>query len=114
MPSKKQPTKQTAKKATAKKATAKKATAKAAATPDYASGKWAAAFAPRAPGERRYWLVKSEPDVFSFDDLLAAPRKTTHWDGVRNHAARNFLKDGMRTGDHVFYYHSMADPQAIV
>ena len=83
-------------------------------TPDYAQGKWAAAFAPRAPGERRHWLVKSEPDVFSFDDLLAAPRKTTHWDGVRNHAARNFLKDGMRAGDRVFYYHSMADPQAIV
>ncbi len=82
--------------------------------PDYAQGKWAAAFAPRAPGERRYWLVKSEPDVFSFDDLLAAPRKTTHWDGVRNHAARNFLRDGMKKGDRVFFYHSMANPQAVV
>jgi predicted RNA-binding protein with PUA-like domain len=83
-------------------------------TPDYESGKWAAAFAPRRAGERRYWLVKSEPDVFSFDDLLAAPRKTTHWDGVRNHAARNFLKDGMKKGDRVFFYHSMANPQAVV
>jgi len=82
--------------------------------PDYEKGKWAAAFAPRKAGERRYWLVKSEPDVFSFDDLLAAPKKTTHWDGVRNHAARNFLKDGMRKGDRVFFYHSMANPQAIV
>lgn len=82
--------------------------------PDYEKGKWAAAFAPREAGERRHWLVKSEPDVFSFDDLLAAPKQTTHWDGVRNHAARNFLKDGMRQGDRVFFYHSMANPQAIV
>ena len=81
---------------------------------DYEKGKWAAAFAPRTAGERRYWLVKSEPDVFSFDDLLAAPKRTTYWDGVRNHTARNFLKDGMRKGDRVFFYHSMADPQAVV
>jgi predicted RNA-binding protein with PUA-like domain len=77
-------------------------------------GAWAAAFAPRKPGEKRYWLVKSEPDVFSFDDLLRKPNKTTHWDGVRNFAARNFLKDGMKVGDRVFYYHSMSDAQAIV
>ena len=83
-------------------------------TPDYAQGKWAAAFAPRKRGERRHWLVKSEPDVFSFDDLWNAPDRTTCWDGVRNHAARNFLRDGMKLGDHVMYYHSMADPQAIV
>ena len=75
---------------------------------------WAAAFAPRAPGERRYWLVKSEPEVFSFDALLAAPGRTTFWDGVRNFAARNFLRDGMKLGDQVFFYHSMANPQAIV
>ena len=80
----------------------------------YAKGPWAAALAPRTKGEQRYWLVKSEPEVFSFDDLLRAPKKTTHWDGVRNHAARNFLRDGMRVGDRVFFYHSMADPQAIV
>jgi predicted RNA-binding protein with PUA-like domain len=78
------------------------------------AGPWAAVFAPRAPGERRYWLVKSEPGVFSFDDLLAAPGRTTFWDGVRNFAARNFLRDGMRLGDQVFFYHSMANPQAIV
>jgi predicted RNA-binding protein with PUA-like domain len=87
---------------------------KAPKAPAYEDGKWAAAFAPRKPGERRYWLVKSEPESFSFDDLLAAPRKTTYWDGVRNHAARNFMKDGMRKGDLVFFYHSMASPQAIV
>lgn len=77
-------------------------------------GKWAAALAPRAPGERRYWLVKSEPDVFSFDDLQKARNRTTGWDGVRNFAARNFLRDGMKLGDRVFYYHSSTDPQAIV
>jgi len=82
--------------------------------PDYAAGKWAAAFAPRAPKERRYWLVKSEPDVFSFDDLQASPAATTCWDGIRNFAARNFLRDGMKRGDRVFFYHSMAEPQAVV
>ena len=79
----------------------------------YSAGKWAEALAPRAPGERRFWLVKSEPAVFSFDDLLRAPNCTTHWEGVRNFAARNFLRDGMKLGDRVFFYHSMADPQAI-
>lgn len=77
-------------------------------------GKWAAALAPRKPNEKRYWLVKSEPEVFSFDDLLRAPKQTTHWDGVRNFAARNFMRDGMKLGDQVFFYHSMANPQAIV
>jgi predicted RNA-binding protein with PUA-like domain len=83
-------------------------------TAPYGEGRWAAAFAPRAPGERRYWLVKSEPTVFSFDDLLRAQNRTTCWDGVRNFAARNFLRDGMRLGDRVFFYHSMDDPQKIV
>jgi predicted RNA-binding protein with PUA-like domain len=81
---------------------------------DHEQGKWAWVFAPRAPNEKRYWLVKSEPDVFSFDDLRAAPKHTTSWDGVRNYAARNFLRDGMQRGDHVFFYHSSANPQAIV
>lgn len=63
---------------------------------------------------RRYWLVKSEPDCFSWDDLERAPRRTAHWDGVRNHQARNFMRDGMRLGDLVFFYHSSADPTAIV
>ena len=78
----------------------------------YEEGKWAAEFT-RAPGERRNWLIKSEPDVFSFDDLLAAKNKTTHWDGVRNTGARNFLRDGLKRGDRVFYYHSNAEPSAI-
>lgn len=77
-------------------------------------GAWEAALGPRAPGEKRYWLVKSEPDVFSFDDLLRLPGKTTHWNGVRNFVARNFLRDGMKLGDRVFFYHSGVQPPAIV
>jgi predicted RNA-binding protein with PUA-like domain len=78
-------------------------------------GAWDGVFAPRAPGEKRYWLVKSEPDVFSFDDLLRAHNRTTQWNGVRNFVARNFLRDGMQVGDRVFYYHSMStNPPAIV
>jgi predicted RNA-binding protein with PUA-like domain len=77
-------------------------------------GAWDAAFAARSPGERRYWLVKSEPEVFSFDDLLRTINKTTHWNGIRNFAARNFLRDGMKLGDRVFFYHSMSDSPGIV
>ena len=62
----------------------------------------------------RCWLVKSEPDVFSFDDLMASPRHTTCWDGVRNYQARNFMRDDMKKGDRVFFYHSNAEPAAIV
>ena len=99
-------------KAPARKAS--KAPAKAApASAPYEEGKWAHVFS-RKPGERRYWLVKSEPEVFSFDDLQKAPKKTTGWDGVRNSTARNFLRDGMKVGDLVFYYHSNAEPSAIV
>ncbi|MHB8837925.1 MAG: EVE domain-containing protein [Gemmatimonadaceae bacterium] len=58
--------------------------------------------------------MKSEPAAFAWDDLMALPDRTTHWDGVRNHAARNFLREGMRHGDLVFFYHSSADPSAIV
>ena len=63
--------------------------------------------------ERQYWLVKSEPEVFSFDDLLAVPGRTTHWDGVRNFAARNHLR-AMKKGDRVLFYHSSAKPTAVV
>lgn len=61
-----------------------------------------------------YWLMKSEPDVFSIDDLKAAPKKTTCWDGVRNYQARNMMRDDMRKGDRVFYYHSNCDVPGIV
>ena len=63
---------------------------------------------------RRHWLVKSEPNVFSFDDLVASPKRTTCWDGVRNYQARNFMRDDMKRGDLVFFYHSNAEPTAIV
>ena len=52
-----------------------------------------------------FWLLKSEPEVFSIDDLRASPRKTTCWDGVRNYQARNFLR-AMQVGDRAFFYHS--------
>ncbi|MCC7054431.1 MAG: EVE domain-containing protein [Gemmatimonadaceae bacterium] len=87
---------------------------KAPQSAPYEQGKWAHVFAPRAPGETRYWLLKSEPDVFSFSDLQAAPKQTTCWDSVRNTGARNFLRDGMKCGDLAFYYHSNAEPSAIV
>jgi len=54
----------------------------------------------------RYWLMKSEPDVFGIDDLAAAPRKTTAWWGVRSYQARNFMRDDMRVGDRALFYHS--------
>ena len=53
-----------------------------------------------------YWLMKSEPDECSIDDALAAPRRTTPWSGVRNYQARNFMRDRMRPGDGVLFYHS--------
>jgi predicted RNA-binding protein with PUA-like domain len=62
----------------------------------------------------RYWLLKSEPESFSIDDLAAAPQQTTFWDGVRNYQARNTLRDDIQPGDHVLFYHSSADPPAIV
>lgn len=58
----------------------------------------------------RYWLFKSEPDVFSIDDLARAPKQTTFWNGVRNFQARNLLRDEIKTGDGVIFYHSSADP----
>ena len=61
----------------------------------------------------RYWLLKSEPTSFSFDDLWRAPRRTTSWDGVRNYQARNLLRDEMQPGDGVLFYHSSATPTGI-
>lgn len=54
----------------------------------------------------RYWLMKSEPDDVSFDDVLAAPERTVSWYGVRNYQARNFMRDAMSVGDGVLFYHS--------
>ena len=54
----------------------------------------------------QYWLMKSEPDEFSIDDLAAAKKKTTSWFGVRNYQARNYMRDQMQVGDLAFFYHS--------
>lgn len=63
---------------------------------------------------KQYWLMKSEPDAFSIDDLKAAPKGTEHWDGIRNYQARNFMRDEMKKGDLVFFYHSNCDEPGIV
>lgn len=62
---------------------------------------------------KKYWLFKSEPNVFSIKDLERATGKTTCWDGVRNYQARNYLRDEVVVGDQVLFYHSNADPPAI-
>ncbi|MGK2944480.1 MAG: EVE domain-containing protein [Desulfuromonadales bacterium] len=61
-----------------------------------------------------YWLMKSEPANFSLDDLQGMPNKTEHWDGVRNYQARNFLRDKIKIGDGVLFYHSNCAEPAIV
>lgn len=61
----------------------------------------------------RHWLFKSEPSCFSFEDLMSRPNATEHWDGVRNFQARNFLRDEIKTGDLVFFYHSSIPDPAI-
>lgn len=60
-----------------------------------------------------YWLLKSEPAEFSIDDLARSPGRTTAWDGVRNFQARNFIRDGMKTGDSAFFYHSSCEEPGI-
>lgn len=60
---------------------------------------------------KRYWLMKSEPDVYSIDDL--ARDGTTSWSGVRNYQARNFMRDDMKVGDLVLFYHSNAEPPGV-
>jgi predicted RNA-binding protein with PUA-like domain len=60
----------------------------------------------------QYWLVKSEPSCYSIDDLARDGK--THWDGVRNYQARNYMRDGMKLKDRVLFYHSNADPMGVV
>lgn len=64
--------------------------------------------------ERRYWLFKSEPNAYSFTDLLNEPDQTAEWDGVRNYQVRNFMRDEMKVGDGVLFYHSSTNPTAVV
>lgn len=60
---------------------------------------------------KKYWLFKSEPEVFSIDDL--ARKKKTNWDGVRNYQARNFLRDEIKFGDQILFYHSNTEPTGV-
>ena len=64
--------------------------------------------------ERNYWLFKSEPTAYSFTDLMDEEDQTAEWDGVRNYQARNFLRDEVKIGDGVLFYHSNANPIAVV
>ena len=66
-----------------------------------------------ADGERKFWLFKSAPFVFSIDDLATAKGKRTSWEGVRNYQVRNMLRDDMQKGDGVLFYHSRVDPMVI-
>lgn len=61
-----------------------------------------------------HWLFKSEPDTFSIDDLVSRGARGEHWDGVRNYQARNMLRDEVKKGDLVFFYHSNCDVPGIV
>ena len=65
-----------------------------------------------AQREQRFWLIKSDPSDLSFDELWAAPKRTTGWDGVRNYQARNFLRE-MAQGDGLLFYHSGAEPSGV-
>ncbi len=61
-----------------------------------------------------YWLMKSEPETFGIEDLKKRPKQTEHWDGVRNYQARNMMRDVMKIGDQVFFYHSNCAEPGIV
>ena len=62
----------------------------------------------------RFWLMKTEPVTFSFDDLLASPNQTSSWEGVRNYQARNLMRDEFKLGDQCFIYHSSCAEPGIV
>ncbi|MCY2958631.1 MAG: EVE domain-containing protein [Planctomycetota bacterium] len=88
----------------------------AAASKPKAARTSAPARPPAAPASTgpRHWLLKTDPDTFPFESLWRAPGRTTGWDGVRNHLARNYLRDGMRTGDLLLIYHSSCDPAGVL
>jgi len=62
----------------------------------------------------KYWLMKSEPEAFSIDDLMKKSKQTSCWDGVRNYQARNMLRDQIKKGDLILFYHSSCQPPGIV
>jgi len=61
----------------------------------------------------KYWLMKTEPTTFSIDDLENSPNKTTSWEGVRNYQARNYIRDEIKQGDRVLFYHSNSEPPGV-
>ncbi len=63
---------------------------------------------------KKYWLVKSEPETFSLNDLKKSKNQTTYWDGVRNYQARNYLRDEIKKGDLVLFYHSGSENLAVM
>ena len=63
---------------------------------------------------KQFWLMKTEPGEFSIDDLKRRPKGTEHWDGVRNYQVRNMMRDGMKKGDEVFFYHSSCEVPGVV
>lgn len=69
---------------------------------------------PGMASSMKYWLMKTEPESYSIDDLAKEKNKTTFWSGVRNYQARNFMRDDMKKGDLVLFYHSNANPPSIV
>lgn len=68
----------------------------------------------KAKPQTKYWLMKTEPGSYSIDDLAAEENQTTFWSGVRNYQARNFMRDEMKVGDKVLFYHSNAKPPCVV
>lgn len=62
----------------------------------------------------RHWLMKSEPDTYGIDHLIAEPNQTGMWEGCRNYTVRNFIRDEMAVGDLAFFYHSNADPSGVI
>jgi len=68
----------------------------------------------RTPMAGNYWLLKTDPETFTIDDLASAPKRTTGWDGVRNYQARNMLRDEFSVGDQCLIYHSGGDEPSVV
>ena len=64
--------------------------------------------------KRQYWLIKSEPTTYSFADLIAEEDSTAEWDGIRSYAGRNTMRDDIKVGDGILFYHSNAKPNAVV
>lgn len=66
------------------------------------------------PKKQHLWLVKSEPGAFSWQDLWDSAARRTHWDGIRNYQVRNFIRDDIKKGDLMLFYHSNANPPGVV